>query len=603
MFIEQAIRQAIELYQQGDVQAALRVCAGALPDVAAGSDFQPLYGALLAEAGSFHDAHTVLEAYLQVVPQNAEAWSNFGNVLRALGQGMAAVSAFNRALNLNPNDGLTHLNLAMACLDVGQNREARGHATTAHRLGVELPETFVVLGIACRELEALGDAEEMMLRAVALAPRHVEALNHLGVIQRQAGKHDEAQISFERVTALAPDHKEANANLADLHESANRLDEARRAAEKALAQGVDELAALALARIERREGQVPTGISRLVALWSNVQVVSRRQEIAFELGRLNDTAGNSDEAFRWLTLANQIARDNWLARHPGNSVSLDDMSWLKDEFNHEHVMNWKPLQVDDGRQDPIFLVGFPRSGTTLLEQVLDAHPGLQALDEKPAVEFMRLAVEQLPGGYPDALDTLTESQVLTLRDGYFSTVAKYLKLEPNARLVDKYPLNMVRLGIIQRIFPNARFILALRHPCDVCFSCFMQNFTLNDGMVGFHSLESTAAIYDRVMALWERQVPLFQPNVHVLRYEDLVEDFQGEIEQLLSFLDLPWTDAVLDYAQHAIRRGMITTPSYHQVVRPIYKDSKFRWLRYGGYFSDALPLLEPWLQRFKYVSH
>ena len=600
MLVDDAIRQALALYQQGNLQAALRDCAEAMPHSSPSDDLQPLYGALLAEAGAWREARVVLEAHLQVAPQNGDAWGNLGNVLRALGEVSSSIEAFRRAINVNPTNGMAHLNLALACLDVGQNREAHQHAMYALAQGVTLPETYIVLGVACREFNELGDAERHLCRAVALAPENATAYNHLGVIQRRLSKHEAAQISFERALVLVPDHREAIANLADLHEASNRLDEARSAAEKALALGDDAIASLALARIERRSGQFQSGISRLVELLPKAHAAKYQQDIAFELGRLHDAVGNYDDAFRCFTSGNRIAREKLLARRPGEGVNLDDMAWLKDVFNPEKVQNWQSIAVDDGYQDPIFLVGFPRSGTTLLEQVLDAHPGLQALDEKPAVEQLRQAVAQLLGGYPDALDTLTEVQVRALRGTYFETVSKFLKLDADARLVDKYPFNLARLGLIQRIFPNARFILALRHPCDVCLSCFMQNFTLNDGMVGFHSLESTAAIYDRVMALWIKQLPLFQPKVYVLRYENLVEDFRGEIEQLLKFLGLPWTDAVLEYAQHAMQRGKINTPSYHQVVRPIYKDAMFRWRRYNQHFTKAMPLLAPWLQRFGY---
>jgi hypothetical protein len=160
-------------------------------------------------------------------------------------------------------------------------------------------------------------------------------------------------------------------------------------------------------------------------------------------------------------------------------------------------------------------------------------------------------------------------------------------------------LNTIDIGLIHRLFPDARIILALRHPCDVVLSGFMQPFQPNAAMIHFATLADTARFYAQVMELWQAYRAVLPLDVAVIRYEDLVADVAGEARRLLDFLNLPWDDAVLQYAEHARSRA-IATPSYHQVVQPIYRRSVGRWRNYGFAFADILPVLVPALAAFGY---
>ena len=168
-----------------------------------------------------------------------------------------------------------------------------------------------------------------------------------------------------------------------------------------------------------------------------------------------------------------------------------------------------------------------------------------------------------------------------------------------ARLVDKMPLNTVDAGLIARLFPKAKVLLALRHPCDVVLSGFMQAFKPNPAMVQFETLKSSALFYAAVMDLWRQYEPVLPLSVHRVRYEDLIADFEGETRRMLAFLGVAWDDAVLAYAERAKGKA-IATPSYHQVTQPIYTRSVGRWRNYHAAFADVLPILEPWLKAFGY---
>jgi len=203
----------------------------------------------------------------------------------------------------------------------------------------------------------------------------------------------------------------------------------------------------------------------------------------------------------------------------------------------------------------------------------------------------------------EALDSLAEAGVVRLRAVYLEELRARLGDPAGDRLViDKLPLNLVHAGLIHRLFPEARFILALRHPCDAVLSCFMQNFALNDAMANFLDLEAAARLYDAIMRLWVAAEETLSLRVHVLKYEDLVADLPGTVQPLMAFLGLDWHDGMADYQTTALGRGRINTPSYQQVTEPLYSRASGRWLNYRDQMAPVLPLLAPWAERFGYET-
>ena len=283
-----------------------------------------------------------------------------------------------------------------------------------------------------------------------------------------------------------------------------------------------------------------------------------------------------------------------------------DVIWARVEvlakrYSGDWVEDWRPIEGNDGQPDPVFLVGFPRSGTTLLDTILRSHAAIAVVEEAPAVAKMRKALERLPGGDPNGLAQLDPADLAGLRQTYFTELEKYL--EPDDRsaiLVDKLPLNIIEVGLIHRIFPKARFLFSLRHPCDCVLSCFMQDFKLNDAMANFLDLEDAARFYDKVMTLWQQYQELLPLGVQTVRYESLIEAFDETLTPVFGFLGVDWDEGVRDYAGTARRRGRINTPSYNQVTQPLYTRSRGRWERYREDLQPVLPLLLPWARRWGY---
>ena len=246
----------------------------------------------------------------------------------------------------------------------------------------------------------------------------------------------------------------------------------------------------------------------------------------------------------------------------------------------------------------VFLVGFPRSGTTLLENVLAAHPDVVTLEEKDCLARIAAPYVAADEGL-ERLARIGSGEALRQRDAYWSMVRGF-GVEPRRRMfIDKMPLSSVLLPVVAKLFPHARVLFARRDPRDVVLSCFRRRFDMNPAMYQLLTLEGAAAYYDAVMRLAELyrdRLPLPQ---QIVRYESLVDDFEGTARAVCDFLGLEWDQGLLDFAAKARSRG-ISTPSAAQVARGLNREGQGAWRRYREQMAPVLPILEPWVERFGY---
>jgi len=238
-----------------------------------------------------------------------------------------------------------------------------------------------------------------------------------------------------------------------------------------------------------------------------------------------------------------------------------------------------------------FLLGFPRSGTTLLDTFLMGHPEVAVLEEKQLVGRAADVVGGSAGLERASQQTLTKA-----RNAYFASLGEHGLGNFAGLVVDKFPLDMAAAPVIEAVFPRAPMIFAQRHPCDVVLSGFMQPI----GVVNFSSIEDAADYYDAMMSIWTAARAAMGLNVHTVVYEELVQDPEAVLRPLLAFLDLEWDDRLLDHRRTAKERGTIETPTYDQVTEPISTKASGRWKRYREQLEPALPVLLPWAERLGY---
>jgi len=587
-----AANLASALAQDGDYAAILEVLSEELARSDPSMRLERLrgFGAQMAE--DFESAIASYERVVAAEPEDWESWNNLGNARRLAGDFDGSIATLEQASKLNSRSAPVRLNLAMALNSAGRveegERDLRQLAEDFPLEAKPLRELHLVLKELGREEEALDALEA----AVQREPADLELLLALASYRLTLMRTQAAEAAYRDAIALDPSNAMANLGLAVTFELTNRTAELSRLVGEAEQRGLD-LDALNFIRAYdfRRSSRFAEGLAALTKVDEQLESV-RRWHLT---GQLHDGAGNYDEAFHAFLSMNELQRADPIqpeerARRYRESVRVR-MQALTDAWWD----SWREEANAEGRLAPTFLVGFPRSGTTLLDTMLMGHPKIDVLEEEPtlnAAEVLLPGISEIP--------TLDDERIRRARDAYVTTAASRVPMNPGNLLVDKNPLSMNLLPVIRRLFPEARVILALRHPCDAVLSCFMTNFKLNQGMSSFLRLDTAAELYDLSFRHFERAQELFELPMHTVVYEKVVADRERELRSLIEFLGVEWRDEVLDHETTARTRGRIKTASYAQVGQPLYTRSAGRWQNYRKHLEPILPILEPWVRKFGY---
>jgi tetratricopeptide (TPR) repeat protein len=611
------LAEAIRLRQANDPRGALALAEAHVDDPSHGAAFLTIAGMAAQELGDFKRALSHLERLVRLRPDDLDARADYAQALLATGReedalalanashhpalarleawirqnrgdDRAAVAAYARALTKEPADAMSWNNLANIHAKVGNTDRAIAAFENAITHAPGEPLIYLNLADVLRGADR-GAARLTVARdAAAIAPENRAVQTELGMALAHVEELDEAITVLEAAVARWSEFGESHLELGRLYESTNRTE-----ALAAFLAALDPAAcppevAFLHAWLAQREGRFEDAMRHAEAIPATIHPMRREALI----GNIAERLGDAPRAFAAFERMNASA----LAEAPPRkgpsfreSIEADLAGWTKDWAD-----SWTaPLTPDPVRRDPIFLVGFPRSGTTLLDTMLMGLPGLSVLEERPMVA--ELIVEL--GG--EDLAILSTARLEQLRDRYFASAVQNGWREGHW-LVDKHPLNMARVPAIHRLFPNARFILAERHPADAVLSCFMANFRLNFAMRSFTDLTEAALTYDTVFRAWHQASALFGVASHAIRYERLVQDPRAELQPLVEWLGLGWDDRLLAHQHTARERGRVRTASYAQIGEALYTRASGRWRRYADQLAPVLPLLEPWVRKMGY---
>jgi len=588
---------AVEAYETGRYIECTQLCASALESIPDDEGFLTLLAIALQSSGQFGGAADAFRRLIALHPEVAEYWSNLGLMLRHQGNFAEAEAMFRHALLLPHPVQDTLVNYGLLLLDMGRIADARLRFLDACEIEGHSADARIYAALACIEC---GDAA----RAEALIPPPAtwpaldpglrrdltKALIHLGrVAEAEALLHPDAYQAEDPV---------AMARLASLYERTNRIEHAGALLERIRQHEHPDvqLDALTLdATLAMRDKDYSRARASAEAVLRIADLPPQAQAGAhFTMATVADRQGSVDEAMEQLAHAHRIQFGLASEMEPEIAASADTplriaSKWLRPDESH-----FLPGASDPtAERSPVFIVGFPRSGTTMLEQMLDAHPAYVSMDERIIVQDCVGRMESMGFAYPHQLDRLGETELAELRALYWSQAAKVAQRADDQILVDKNPLNMLRLPMIRRLFPSARIILALRHPCDVILSCYMQNFRSPAFMVLCSTLERLAKSYVNAMRFWIHHQPLLQPEPLILHYEDTVTDFPAQVERIATFLGIQDRSHLETFAEHAAAKGYISTPSYSQVIKPVNRGAVARWLPYRAYFEPLFPVLTP----------
>ncbi len=555
--------------------------------------------------GRFEDAANAFRRLTELKPASAEHWSNLGYMLRLAGQQQEAEAAFVEALRIAPGAYGTLLNYGLLLMDMSRFGAARHRFLDAVAADPSQPEARIYAASACFECGDIVRAEQLLPPPGEWQALDAEARHDLGMALIRVGRAAEAERLLQSGEGDSDD-PDLLAKLALLYERTNRLDLAETLFERlrdrldgiGLESQSDALAVgsvLALRRKDYDEARALT--ERLLSL---SPTPTGRANALYTLAAIADKQSRPDEAMRLLSEAHAIHLE--LAREMMPEISRP--GWEPLPVMKERMTADEARFVDrpgaDGIATPVFIVGFPRSGTTMLENMLDAHPGFVSMDEQPFLDRCVDLVKRAGFDYPHQIGEVPDRDIDALRADYWRSVSRVATLAPGQTLVDKNPLNILRLPLIRRMFPDARIILALRHPCDVILSCYMQDFRAPMFRVLCSNLDNLAQGYVDIMRFWIYHQALLRADVLELRYEDTVADFASQVTRIADFLGIENQHHLAEFAQHATRKGYISTPSYSQVIEPVTTKAVARWERYRPWFEPVFPILRPVAEHWGY---
>lgn len=527
-------------------------------------------------------------------PDSADIQRQLGIAYQELGRLDLAEAAYRRAMEHGSLDRAVLNNRAVVLQALGRPIEAIGLLEALQRQGDDRLETLNNLGNLYRVVGRNAKSAETFTRALERTPLSTHLHRNIALLNRDRGQIDAGIAAARRAAICAPGDMDGLVIMAEMLEHRADLKDAERLTRGAVIGAPDNAdAAALLARIHRRRGAAETALAVLQDSRAGLGGKPGRHKLLFEAAQAEQALGRYEEAFQTLIDANLRQISDLPPGRVDPARVFQQVRALGDMINTSEPANFAAPGPADPNPAPIFLVGFPRSGTTLLDQVLDSHPSVVVLEERPLVTGMIYRMKAAGYRYPEDLPRLGEAMLGQLAKGYIEDRDGYVAVPEDGVFVDKMPLNIVHAALIRRVFPKSRFIVALRDPCDVCLSCFMQSFELNDWMATFTDIGETARLYEAVFDLWSRTSEKLKLDYHVVRYEDLIADLRQTASAVVQFLGLEWDDRMAAFHEHARRRGHLATPSHSQVTQPVYAHAIRRWKRYGAAMEDIAAILEP----------
>lgn len=575
----------------GKPEKAAELCEGPIAENS--SELQRLRADILKAQGRSQEAVWKYEDLVAANPADFESWNNLGNTRHEQGDHDGAMMALQKAREINPESSQVHTNIGRLLTSMDRHEDACIMLEQAALLAPQDPAPLIELGQALTSIDHAAAGLKALGTAARLDPKNPQIFIAIGIAFTDLSDQLQAERAFRFAIQAGPDFAPAYLNLGMLLEKANRVDELEKLVASARVRNlggseIDYLDALLLSR----KGE----LQKALDLVRNVKPGAIHSAALYQfIGQIADKVGDIDGAFSAYEEMNRAQAESPMGVAVDRSAYQRVIAGITAKTTGIWYKEWPKVEALRDPPAPVFLVGFPRSGTTLLDTILMGHSQTHVLEEIPIIETISKEVGDL-----DHIARLGQDEIADLRSLYFAELDKASPPPVGAMIIDKNPLSMVRMPLIHRLFPDAKIVLAMRHPCDVVLSNYMQNFKPTEAMASFLDLPNAARTYARIFEYWEKCREVLPLDVHILRYEAMVEDVEAATRPLFEFLNLPWEPQVLDHQKTAVDRGYIRTPSYAQVTEKIYASASGRWNRYRSQMNDIFPILQPWVSRYGY---
>lgn len=537
----------------------------------------------LQKQRKFAEAAKCLRQAIKLNPNYAEAHNELGAALQLEGGEAGKISeCYRRAIALKPGYAEAHYNLATVMRDQGMIIEAGAHFREAIRLRPAMVKAHDALGQMYMSVGFLDQAIAAFQEAIRLHPGEPELHFQLAMTLMAQGRNQEARNSLRAVLNLIPGNARATASLAKVAEREGDFEGGYALLRSLLEDDEPDVeVVLAYAALSKRLWHQNQAMEMLEQALQRPISDEQRKSLHFALGKLNDEEGKYEQAFAHWRSANDMEKNKFDLKK--NARRFDDLKTVFTEENCER----RPRARNNSAL-PVFIVGMPRSGTSLVEQILSSHPEVYGAGELRDIGNLINMLSASGGGgklsYPHNLDAISEAQVNEVAERHLARLAEFSAQA--SRVTDKMPHNFGHLGIIDLLFPGARVIHCRRDPMDNCLSIYSLPFMASHSYASdLAQLGAYYRQYQDLMAHWKKvlRIPILE-----IQYEEIVANQDEMTRKMIAFCGLEWDERCLNFHESA---RVVTTPSYDQVRRPIYNKSVARWKNYESNLSPLIVAL------------
>ena len=580
----------IALFDQGKFEDALALYDQA---IAIRDDFAPTHsnrGNALQRLKRFDEAEAAYRRAIALFPDFRDAWNNLGACLRELKRPQEAAAAHRKVLALTPDDPHTLDNLALALKDLEQLDEAAAVLRRAIAIDASRDKYHLHYGSVLLAQDQIEEAAAETERALALDPNNHESANLMGRIAFARGDLGAALAHYRRALSIKPDLADAHNNMGNALKELGRLSDARNAYLEALRLDAGMTGVYLNLSDSKTFTPDDPHLAAMEALAANADGLSAsdRMKLDFALGKAYADVKDYGRSFRHLVAGNASKR---------KSISYDEKSVFALFDRIEKVFRPELIAVKSGHGDPsrvpIFIVGMPRSGTTLIEQIIASHPLVHGAGELHTLDEVIRSVRAPDGGlsaFPEFVGAINARGLQMIGARYVALLRERAAKDgkpDTPHITDKMPSNYCYAGLIHLVLPNAKIVHTVRYPVDNCISCFSKLFVAEqDHTYDLGELGRYYRRYQRLMAHWRRVLPA--GRILDVQYEDVVADLESQARRIIAHCGLPWDDRCLSF--HATERP-VRTASASQVRQPIYESSVGRWRAYEEHIGPLLNAL------------
>jgi tetratricopeptide (TPR) repeat protein len=547
-------------------------------------------GNAFKDQGKLNEAISCYQKALDLQPDYSDAYYNMGIAFEDQNNLNEAISCYQQAIHLKPDYFAAYNNMGNAFKDQGKLDEAISCCQKALQLKPDYAAAYNNMGNALTDQDNLDEAISCYQKALQLKPDYAEACNNMGIAFKDQAKLDEALSCYQKALQLKPDYAAAYNNMGVAFQNQGNFDEGNSCFRKALELKPDNAQALySLVQPQKLSYYETQELFQLAEQLSKQDMSEDDSTLVyFALGKLCDDLGMFEKAFEYYRLANTLAHRKVEFRI---DLHREYISKIIQTFTDDLFYRRQTWGSDS--KMPIFIVGMPRSGTTLVEQIISSHPDVLGAGE---LSFFfqidsKLKSRQIHSLYPEYVQWVDRETAHDISEGYLGHLRNLAKSSANqSRVTDKMPHNYLLLGLMFLLLPKARFVHCQRHPLDNCLSIYFQKF-LKEHPYAYDLSEigRSYSEYQRLMSHWRQVLPT---TIFEVTYEELVSRQEQVSQELLEFCGLEWDSRCLEFHKNA---RPVFTASYWQVRQPIYASSIGRWKHYSKFLGSLKELLADFL--------